>query len=116
MSEEIPSAIIIELSAIVQIKASSDAEICHTVLLTNGIVCFSRIDIVCDQYSKDSVKEQTRKGRGTGTRKLFDDNTIHPSNTREDLLRHSQNKEGLNRYLAGKIISLHSGSQIVVVT
>ena len=31
-------------------------------------------------------------------------------------MHNSQNKEDLNRYLAGKIISLHSGSQIVVVT
>ena len=61
------------------------------------------------------MKEQIRKDRGTGTRKLFEDLTKFPKNLREVFLRNSQNKEDLNRYhLAEKIISLHSGSQTVV--
>ena len=103
-------------------KGASDAETFHDFAvsiyyyimgLSKGL---TRIDIVGDQYFDHSVKEQIRKDRGTGTRKLFEDHTKFPKNLREDFLRNSQNKEDLNRSLAEKIISLHSGSQTVVVT
>ena len=80
-TEVIPSAIIIELSAVVQIKASCDAETFHEFSLIIYYYIlelstdFSRIDIVADQYFQDSLKEGTRKGRGSGTRKSFDDDT-----------------------------------------
>ena len=118
----IPSAIIIELSAVVQIKASCDAETFHEFSLIIYYYIlelstdFSRIDIVADQYFQDSLKEGTRKGRGSGTRKSFDDDTKFPMNMREDFLRNCANTEDLNRYLANKIMSLYSGSKTVVVT
>ena len=105
-TEVIPSAIIIELSAVVQIKASCDAETFHefSLIIYHYILelstDFSRIGIVADQYFQDSLKEGTRKGRGSGTRKSFDDDTKFPMNMREDFLRNCENKEDLNRYLA----------------
>ena len=103
-------------------KGASDADTFHdfAVIIYYYIMGlskgFTRIDIVGDQYFDHSVKEQIRKDRGTGTRKLFEDLTKFPKNLREDFLRNSQNKEDLNCYLAEKIISLHSGPQTVVVT
>lgn len=84
INESIPSAIIIELSAIIQIKGSSDAESFHdfAVIIFYYIMelskGFSRIDIVADQYFDHSVKEQTRNNRGVGTRKQFEDTTKIP--------------------------------------
>ena len=109
------------LSAIIHLKGASDAGTFHGFAVIIYIIYyimglskgFTRIDIVGDQYFGHSVKEQIRKDKGTGTRKLFEDLTKFPKNPREDFLRNSQNKEDLNRYLAEKIISLHSGSQAV---
>ena len=86
--EAIPSAIIIELSAIIQIKASCSANTFHefAVIIYYHILelarDFSRIDIVCDQYFDNSLKEGTREGRGNGIRKVFTDNTKFPMNNR----------------------------------
>ena len=44
---------------------------------------FKRIDIVCDQYFHNSLKEGTCKGRGLGTRKIFDDETKFSKKMRE---------------------------------
>ena len=35
---------------------------------------------------------------------------------RDDFLKHSESKEQLNKYLADKFISFHSGSKIVTIT
>ena len=101
-------------------KGASDADTFHDFAVIIYYIMglskgFTRIDIVGDQYFDHSMKEQIRKDRGTGTRKLFEDNTKFPKNLREDFLRNSQNKEDLNRYLAEKIISLHSGSQTLLL-
>ena len=76
---------------------------------------FQRIDIVCDQYFQDSVKEQTRCLRGVGTKFEFDDDTSMPGNFRDDFLHNSQNKNALNEFLARKIMSLHNGSKNLIV-
>lgn len=49
-----------------------------------------RIDIVCDRYFKDSLKEQIRNDRGVGTRFLFSDETPFPKNFRNDFLQCQQ--------------------------
>ena len=45
-------------------------------------------DIVCNQYFKNSLKEQTHRGRGSGTRKVFNDDTF-PDQIRGDFLKNS---------------------------
>ena len=108
------SAIIIELSAMTIIKAKCNAETFYdfALILYQYIMVqarnFKRIDIVCDQYFSGSLKEGTRRGRGHGTRKIFDDDTKFPEKMRDDFLKHSENKECLNRYLADKFIEFHS--------
>ena len=37
---------------------------------------FNRVDVVCDRYFKDSLKEQTRDQRGTGTRCIISDDEM----------------------------------------
>ena len=75
-----------------------------------------RIDIVCDRYFKDSLKDQTRKQRGVGTRFIFTDETPFPKDFRKDFLHNSENKNALNEYLAEKFVSLHNTHQILIVT
>ena len=77
---------------------------------------FQRIDIVCDRYFQDSLKEQTRKMRGVDTNFEFSDDTPIPVDFRDDFLHNSQNKIALNEYLAGRIISLHSASKELRIT
>ena len=59
-----------------------------------------RIDVVCDRYFENSLKEQTRSGRGVGTKIVFNGDTLFPANFRDDFLHHSENKDALNEYLA----------------
>ena len=69
-------AIVIE---ILMIKATCNAETFYdfAMILYQYIMVqtrdFKHIDIVCDQYFHNSLKEGTRNGRGHGTRKIFDD-------------------------------------------
>ena len=116
------SAFVVELSAMVLIKAKCDAETFHdfslimyTYIIKQG-KNYERIDVVCDQYFADSLKEGTRKERGSGTQKNFDDSTNFPPKMREDFLKNAENKESLNRYLASKFMTFHSGSKILTIT
>ena len=98
-------AIAIEMSAMIMIKAKCNAETFYdfAMILYQYIMLqardFKRIDIVCDQYFPNGLKEGTRKGRGHGTCEIFADETKFPEKIREDFLKHSENKECLNRYI-----------------
>ena len=98
-------AIVIEMSAMIMIKAKCNAETFYdfTMILYQYIMLQARdfrcTDIVCNQYLQNSLKEGTRKGRGHGTHKIFDDKTKFPKKMREDFLKYSKNKECLNRYI-----------------
>ena len=89
----------------IMIKAKCNAETFYdfAMILYQYIMVQARdfkcTDIVCDQYLHNSLKEGTRKGRGHGTRKIFDDKTKFPKKMREDFLKCSKNKECLNRYI-----------------
>ena len=83
------NAIIIELSPIIfrhaekTISTFNDfAVLIYYKILDIGLN-FQRIDIVCDRYFQDSVKEQTRSLRGVGTTLEFDDDTPMPGNFRD---------------------------------
>ena len=98
-------AIVIEMSAMITLKTKCSTETFYdfSVILYQYIMMqardFKRTDIVCNQYFHNSLKKGTRKGRGHGTRKIYDNGTKFPEKMREDLLKHSKNKECLNRYI-----------------
>ena len=117
-----PSAIVIEMSAMIMMKANCNAETFHdfALILYNYIMDiakdFERVDIVCDQYFDNSLKEGTRSGRGQGSLKLFEDGTKFPEKMRQDFLKHNTNKSQLNKYLAEKFMSFHKSSQSLTIT
>ena len=63
---------------------------------------YKRTNIVFGCYFDDSLKEDTRKSRGTGTILMFDDDTDIPQDMRDNFLRNSQNKNNLNEFLSKK--------------
>ena len=67
---------------------------------------FGWLDVVFDHYLKSSLEVQTRKGRGlSGTWVLqITDNVPFPPN----FLCNADNKHDLERYLASKIVYIHS--------
>ena len=46
-------------------------------------------DIVRDQYFKNNLKEQTHRGRGSGTRKVFNDDTKYPDKIKGDFFKNN---------------------------
>ena len=78
---------------------------------------YDRIDLVFDRYSKKSLKEGTRSGRGEGSQYLFEgDSTEVPFKITDSFLKSSENKNKLNEYLATKLLELYQGDQILVFT
>ena len=77
---------------------------------------FKRCDVVIDQYFDNSLKEGTRKGRGSdkGLVIKFDDMTHIPSNFLSKFLTNSINKTNLNEFLVKKFISHHHGKQQIL--
>ena len=63
----------------------------------------SRIDIVCDVYKSDSLKNATRENRGSGTRRRVASSTRIPGNW-PGFLRNDENKQELFRFLAQKCV------------
>ena len=66
---------------------------------------FGRLDVVFDRYFKNSLKAQTRKGRGS--LQITDDVPV-PYNFLTLFLCNTDNKHDLGLYLASKIVSIHS--------
>lgn len=114
------SAIIIELSPL--LRSSLDASTFGNFaekLLGNIIrlaILYDRIDVICDRYFEDSLKNQTRDGRGSGDRIQFDRNTKFPSDFKENFLKNSKNKDQLNRFLADEFMQHYSGDKSLVIT
>ena len=71
---------------------------------------FDRLDVVFDRYFKNSLKAQTRKGRGSsGTRVLqITDDVPILRNVLTSFLYNAVNKHDLGLYLASKIVSIHN--------
>ena len=71
---------------------------------------FDRLDIVFDRYFKNSLKAQTRKGRGlSGSWVLqITDDVSFPRNFLTSFLCNADNKHDLGLYLASKVVSIHS--------
>ena len=68
-------------------------------------VNYQRIDVICDQYFKNSLKNLTRSERGCGSSIIFDGQTPFPNDFTTNFLKHSENKEKLNHFLADKLYS-----------
>ena len=123
-TRECKSAVIIEMSPLIIAKCfsltnttcfSDFAVLLYYYILKLGMD-FDRIDLVFDRYFDNSLKEDTRKNRGSGSRFAFTNDTALPNNMTENFLKNSQNKEDLNQYLAMKFIEIHNGPKTLVVT
>ena len=78
---------------------------------------YQRVDLVFDRYFEGSLKEGTRMARGEAPEYLFEgDFTELPFKMAEQFLSNSENKDKLNEYLAKKLLELHQGDQMLVVT
>ena len=78
----------------------------HVVRLAKG---FERLDVVFDRYFNDSLKTQTRIGRGAGGTRApeINDDVPFPHNFLNSFLCNSANKNDLGIYLASKLITIH---------
>ena len=114
------SAIIIELSPLLRGNNQSGTFFEFALRLFNDICRisydYSRVDIVCDRYFEDSLKNLTRHGRGQGPMIFFQDDSPLPGRFNDSFLKNNCNKERLNLFLADKFYSFqqdkkHSPSQ-----
>ena len=85
----------------------SDVFYNYVIRLAEG---FDRLDVVFDRYFKNSLKAQTRKGRGlSGTWVLqITGDVPFPRSFLTLFLCNADNKHDLGLYLASKVVSIHS--------
>ena len=76
---------------------------------------YSRVDIICDRYFNNILKNLTRNGRGHGPKLLFNDTPL-PSKFNDSFLKNNDNKERLNLYCANKFQSYQEDAQSYNVT
>ena len=74
-----------------------------------------RLDVVWDQYPSDSLKQQAREARGSGTRRRILGNTGIPKNW-VSFLRNDENKTELFTFLAVKISRIKCGNKEICTT
>ena len=74
---------------------------------------YSRVDIICDRYFNNSLKNLTRNGRGHGPKLLFNDDTPLPSKFNDSFLKNNDNKERLSLYFADKFQSYQEDNSII---
>ena len=78
---------------------------------------YDRIDLVFDRYFEKSLKEETRSQRGKGSQYLFEEGSTEiPFKVADSFLKSSENENKLNGHLATKLLELHQGDQILLVT
>ena len=108
-------AIILEASPILRKLGNAAVENFYefAVVFYNYVVrkalFFNRLDVIFDRYFKNSLKSQTREGRGSsGTRvTAINDDVPFPSNFLNSFLCNADNKNDFGIYLASKVISIH---------
>ena len=66
--------------------------------------------MVADRYFVDRLKENLRQRRGSGSRIRFEDDSIVPSDFKDNFLMNSANKHELGLYFAEKLIEFNSSS------
>ena len=75
---------------------------------------YGRIDIACDDYPDDSIKNWVRALRGFGNRFIFTGSTALPKDFNTNFLRNDKNKECFNNFLMEKITHFSFEGKIVV--
>ena len=116
------AAIIIKLSAIIRFLSNIKVDTFNAFAIAiytniNNIYAdYQRIDVLCDRYFENSLKNQTRSERGCGSSINFDGQTPFPKDFCDNFLKNSKNKEKLNHFLADKLYSLHDNDKCIVIT
>ena len=117
---EISSAIIIELSAILRcafnaITFNDFAGKIYT-YITDIATGYDRIDIVCDRYFENSLESLTRHARGFGSLINVNGNSEFPTDFKDNFMKNPKNKENLHHFLAKKFLEIHNTGIIMVIT
>ena len=76
----------------------------------------SHVDIICDRYFNNSLKNLTKNRRGHGPKLLFFDDTPLTSTFNNFFLKNNGNKELLNLYCADNFQSYQEDAQSFNVT
>ena len=71
---------------------------------------YSLVDIICDWYFNNSLKNLTRNRQGHGPKLLFNDTPL-PGKFNDSFLKSNDNKERLNLYCADKFESYQEDAQ-----
>ena len=71
---------------------------------------YSLVDIICDWYFNNSLKNLTRNRQGHGPKSLFNDTPL-PGKFNDSFLKSNDNKERLNLYCADKFQSYQEDAQ-----
>ena len=90
-ASSLSTSIIIELSPILRNDFSADT-FTHLMHISDG---YDPVDITCDRYFDNSLKNQTRNERGQGHIFMFDEHTKFPSDFKDKFLKINDNKERL---------------------
>ena len=77
---------------------------------------FNRYYVIAYRYFEGSLKERTRKSRGSGTWLIItlDDCSEIPPNLISKFLSNVKNKTNLSKYLANKFLTYHEGKQSIL--
>ena len=76
----------------------------------------SHVDIICDRYFNNNLKNLTKNRRGHGPKLLFFDDTPLTSTFNNFFLKNNGNKELLNLYCADNFQSYQEDAQSFNVT
>ncbi|MES9882214.1 MAG: hypothetical protein ABW185_15180 [Sedimenticola sp.] len=76
----------------------------------------TRVDIVWDVYLEQSLKGQTQRRRGTGTRTRVTGKTPIPKKDWNQFLKNADNKEELFDILSKAVTDIHDGDKQVIST
>ena len=87
--------------------------ILHVQSLTSS---FDRVDLVLDKCFEQSLKEDTSKDRGMGSRFVFTGNTKLSNKTTGDFLMNSASKNVFNEFLAKTFHHVYRGDQIYIIS
>ena len=85
-----------QLPDLLDLVMQKDSMILHLTLAKD----YDRIDIIADQYFSQSLRSQTREGRGHGASIDFDGDTPFPTDFTDNFLRNNENKSRFNVSLA----------------
>lgn len=80
--------------------------------ITSQLQHTSRVDIIWDEYFPDSLKADTRKKRGKGTRRRVEPSSSIPGNW-QAFLRIDENKMELFAFLSTRIATVETEKQII---